>query len=120
MWSPYLKAASRSTLRRQSSAFQWQHDNASPKDYSRVDVSGRAYAGSQRQIQTYVNERQLTLGLPIAQSLPQYNVDEQDLGWVSPWHPTRTRSTAIQSFSKELGLGHLSTRHLEFWPRRTC
>jgi hypothetical protein len=88
-----------------------------PKDYSRVDVSGRAYAGSQRQIQTYVNERHLALGSATAESLLQYNVDEHDLRWVSPLASDTYSEYRDSEFLERVGLGHLSTLLLQFWPR---
>jgi len=88
-----------------------------PKDYSRVDVTGRAYAGSQRQIQTYVNERHQKLGSAIAQSLSRYSVDEQDLRWVSPLASDPYSEYRDSEFLERVGLGHLSTRLIEFWPR---
>lgn len=55
-----------------------------PKDFSRIDSKGRAHAGSQRQIQIYVNERTHTLNSAVAQSLSQYSLNENDIHWVSP------------------------------------
>ena len=40
-----------------------------PKDFSRTNLIGRAYVGSQRQIQTYVNERTEAFNSAVAQSL---------------------------------------------------
>jgi hypothetical protein len=55
-----------------------------PKDFSRTDSTGRAHAGRQRQIQTYVNERTHALNSAVAQSLSRYDLDEKDIHWVSP------------------------------------
>jgi|HubBroStandDraft_6_1064221.scaffolds.fasta_scaffold06550_5 hypothetical protein len=55
-----------------------------PKDFSRTDSVGRAHAGSQRQIQTYVNEKTQVLNSAVANSLAQYGLDEKDIHWVSP------------------------------------
>lgn len=87
-----------------------------PKDHSRVDATGRAYAGSQRQTQTYVNERHLKLNSAIAQSLSQYNVDEQDLCWVSPLASDTYSEYRDSEFLQRVGLGSLSAALLEFWP----
>jgi hypothetical protein len=40
-----------------------------PRDPSRTDITGRAYAGSQRQIQTYVNERTSELSHAVGEAL---------------------------------------------------
>jgi hypothetical protein len=46
-----------------------------PKDFSRLDSTGRAYAGSQLQIQAYVNERTYILDSAVAQSLSRYDLE---------------------------------------------
>jgi hypothetical protein len=57
---------------------------ASLTDLSRTDQSGRAYAGSQKQIQTYVNDRTQVLNSAITQSLCRYDLHDNDIHWVSP------------------------------------
>jgi hypothetical protein len=54
------------------------------KDRGRVDASGRAYAGSQRQIQTYVNDFPDVLNKTIADSLGSRFPDSARMRWVSP------------------------------------
>lgn len=87
------------------------------KNSSRVDAAGRAYAGSQRQIQTYVNARHLKLNSAIAQSLSQYKVDAKDLRWVSPLASDTYSEYRDSEFLERVDLGRLSKRLLEFWPR---
>lgn len=88
-----------------------------PKDSSRTDSTGRAHAGSQRQIQTYVNERTNTLSSAIAQSLSPYNLNENDIYWVSPLTGDTYSEYQDSEFLERLGLGLLAPRLLEFWPR---
>jgi hypothetical protein len=47
-----------------------------PGDPSRTDITGRAYAGSQRQIQTYVNERTSELSHAVGEALQPCKFDE--------------------------------------------
>jgi len=88
-----------------------------PKESSRTDSTGRAYAGSQRQIQTYVNERVNALNSAVAQSLSQYNLDEKDIHWVSPLAVDTYSEYRDSEFLERLGLGLRAPRLLEFWPQ---
>jgi hypothetical protein len=77
---------------------------------------GRAYAGSQRQIQTYVNERTQALNSAVAQSLSQYGLDEKDIHWVSPLEVDTYSEYQDSEFLERVGLGHLTPQLLKFWP----
>ena len=88
-----------------------------PKDFSRVDSTGRAHAGSQRQIQTYVNEKTNALNSAIAQALPRYNLDQQDIDWVSPLAADTYSEYRDSEFLERVGYGHLAPALRKFWPR---
>ena len=88
-----------------------------PKDSSRIDSMGRAHAGSQRQIQTYVNERTDALNSAVAQSLSQYGLDENAIHWVSPLAIDTYSEYQDAEFLDRVGLGHLAPRLQDFWPR---
>lgn len=88
-----------------------------PKDSSRTGSSGRAYAGSQRQIQTYVNERTQALNAAIAQSLSRYSLNEQEIQWVSPLAADNYSEYRDSEFLDRVGYGHLAPALGEFWPR---
>jgi hypothetical protein len=88
-----------------------------PKDFSRIDSTGRAYAGSQRQIQTFVNERTHALNFAIAQSLSRYDLAEKDIHWVSPLAADTYVEYRDSEFLERIELGFLAPRLLEFWPR---
>jgi hypothetical protein len=88
-----------------------------PKDFSRTDSTGRAHAGSQRQIQTHVNERTRTLNSAVAQSLSQYSLDENDIHWVSPLKADSYSEYRDSEFLERVGLGHLAPQLRDFWPR---
>jgi hypothetical protein len=85
---------------------------------SRTDSTGRAYAGSQKQIQTYVNQRTQVLNSAVAQSLSRYDLDEKDIHWVSPLAADRYSEYRDSEFLELVGLGQLAPRLREFWPQR--
>lgn len=88
-----------------------------PKDSSRTDSTGRAYAGSQRQIQTYVNEKPQALNTAIAQSLSQYNLDGKEIQWVSPLAADNYSEYRDSEFLERVGYEHLASPLGEFWPQ---
>lgn len=88
-----------------------------PKDSSRTDPTGRAYAGSQRQIQKYVNERTQALDSAITQSLSRYNLDDKEITWVSPLAADSYSEYRDSEFLQRVGLGRLAAQLLEFWPQ---
>lgn len=88
-----------------------------PKDLSRIDSTGRAHAGSQRQIQMYVDEKTLAFNSAIAQSLSRYDLDEKDIHWVSPLAADTYSEYRDAEFLERVGLGVLAPRLREFWPR---
>jgi hypothetical protein len=55
----------------------------------RTDAFGRAYAGSQRQIQTYVNRRRADLDAAILRGLPELAAEGAQIEWVSPLEEER-------------------------------
>ena len=88
-----------------------------PKNFSRIDSTGRAHAGSQRQIQMYVNEKTNALNSAVAQSLSRYAVTEKDIRWVSPLAADTYSEYQDSEFLEQVGFGVLAPRLLEFWPR---
>ncbi len=88
-----------------------------PKDSSRVDSTGRAYAGSQKQIQTYVNEKRSELNSAIAQALSRYKIDEKEIHWVSPLREDRYSEYQDSEFLQRIGSGNHAPQLQEFWPR---
>jgi len=88
-----------------------------PRDPSRTDASGRAYAGSQRQIQTYVNERPRVLTRAIADALRPYRLDPLAVRWVSPLEADKYSEYQDGEFLEIVGAGHLVPKLIVFWPR---
>lgn len=88
-----------------------------PKNFSRVGSTGRAHAGSQKQIQIYVNEKTHTLNSALAQSLSRYELDDKDIRWVSPLATDTYSEYQDSEFLERVGLAGLSPRLREFWPR---
>ena len=88
-----------------------------PKDSSRTDSTGRAHAGSQRQVQTYVNERANALNSAVAESLSKYDFDEKEIHWVSPLAADTYSEYRDSEFLERAGLSRLTPELLEFWPQ---
>ncbi len=89
-----------------------------PKNFSRINSTGRAKAGSQRQVQTYVNERTHALNSGVAQSLSRYDLDENEIHWVSPLAADTYSEYQDSEFLERVGLGLLAPELRKFWPRR--
>jgi len=86
-------------------------------DRQRVDANGRAYAGSQRQIQTYVNQLPEALSAAIIQSFGGEFPADGKVRWVSPLaaeHYVEYRDT---DFLHALGFLHHDEALSRFWPR---
>jgi hypothetical protein len=88
-----------------------------PKDFNRVDPTGRARAGSQRHIQTYVNENTDALNSALALSLSRYAIDEKDIAWVSPLAADMYSEYRDSEFLDHVGLDYLAAQLLKFWPQ---
>ena len=88
-----------------------------PRYFSRTDSSGRAYAGSQCQIQTYVNERTSALNSAIVQSLSRYGLNEKEIRWVSTLAADAYSEYQDSEFLERVGLGLLMPQLREFWPQ---
>jgi hypothetical protein len=83
----------------------------------RVDEFGRAYAGSQLQIQTYVNRRQQQLNAAILGALPELAECGASLQWVSPLERDRFAEYQDDSFLAALDLLELAGELADFWPQ---
>lgn len=84
---------------------------------TRVDELGQAYAGSQLQIQIYVNRRSEELSQKVIQGLPDLASLHPRLNWVSPLEKDRFIEYQNTAFLKACGLEHLSAELKAFWPR---
>jgi hypothetical protein len=82
----------------------------------RVDDFGRAYAGSQRQIQTYVNLRPLELSYKVLKVLSPPPAQNSTLRWVSPLAREKFVEYRDEEFLRVLGLERLASDLREFWP----
>jgi hypothetical protein len=83
----------------------------------RTDHSGRAYAGSQLQIQIYVNRRQDELSRRVLEALPSLASLGADIRWVSPLESERFVEYQDRAFLRAVGLDHLAGALRKFWPR---
>ena len=71
------------------------------KDRTRVDAAGRAFAGSQRQIQTYVNEHTTKVSDAVRRSL---SFSSAEIEWVSPTRSSGYAEYRDDDFLRVLGL----------------
>jgi hypothetical protein len=81
----------------------------------RVDDEGRAYAGSQLQLQIYVNveRRRAELDRAVVSAL---RLPTPELDWVSPLKADKYREYRDKPFLEKLGLGRLFGELKAFWP----
>jgi len=84
---------------------------------SRVDDLGRAYAGSQLQIQIYVNKRTAELSQGVLNAFPSLASLKPAFRWVSPLESQKFAEYQDRAFLKALGLEHLATKLRNFWPK---
>ena len=85
---------------------------------ARVDECGRAYKGSQLQVQIYVNRRAEELSRQTLKVLPAAPVGAR-LRWVSPLEIGNCieKEKQDKAFLDALGFGHVYGKLREFWPR---
>ena len=83
---------------------------------TRIDDASRAYAGSQLQLQIYVNRRSEELSQKVIQGLPDLASLHPRLHWVSPLEKDRFAEYQDTAFLKACGLKHLSAELKAFWP----
>jgi hypothetical protein len=83
----------------------------------RQDADGRAYAGSQLQMQLYVNRRRGALDSAIREAIPSLG-PRAHIEWHSPLEgqPSPFREFRDGAFLRALGLAHLRTALRKFWP----
>lgn len=89
-----------------------------PGSTGRLDALGRAFAGSQLQVQIYPNRRQQELSDAVLGAIPALALGRASLVWVSPREELGFSEYRDEDFLRVLGLSHLAARLAEFWPRR--
>ena len=89
-----------------------------PSNQRRVDKFGRAYKGSQLQVQIYVNRRRRELDGEVLKALPSLAVHRPRLYWVSPIEDRSFREYHDGDFLRAIGLSELAPLLKEFWPAR--
>ncbi len=110
-------------LEEASSAGRSVHSLAAPRDKKRMsdsgqrtDDSGRAYAGSQLQVQIYVSRRAKDLSAAIARTIEAPDEVMKSLRWTAPREEQRFSEPYDGQFLEALGLPHYKTGLAEFWP----
>lgn len=81
----------------------------------RTDDLGRAFAGSQLQVQIYVARRQAELSSAVAAVIQRPGLEEH-LRWVAPSEEQRFSEPNDGRFMEVLGLGEHKRKLREFWP----
>lgn len=84
----------------------------------RVDEDGRAYKGSQRQVQTWVNDFPDELNERILDELDPLRALEPTITWKSPLHEDKYKEYRDGQFLERIGVGGLKCALGEFWPDR--
>jgi hypothetical protein len=84
----------------------------------RIDATGRAFAGSQRQIQTYVNDLPEVLEKAIVESLGSSFPTSARVRWASPLKREEYAEYRDGDFLRALGMQHLVNELSTFWPNR--
>lgn len=87
-----------------------------PKDPARIAENGRAFAGSQRWIQHYVNYEQSDLNDAILQSQDSLR-GSRGFQWVSPLESDGFTEYRDEAFLACLGFRHLGAQYSACWPR---
>lgn len=82
----------------------------------RVDPLGRAFKGSQLQIQIYVNRRRADLDDAIRVALPDL-IDSVEIDWRTPIAADGYREYHDSAFLRRVGLDRHEAALSEFWPR---
>ena len=86
-------------------------------DKKRVNESGQAYKGSQRHIQTYVNQHAEKLNEQILKSFSSLELLNPKIIWVSPLKEKGYKEYQDEEFLEAIGLEHLHNQLKNFWPK---
>ena len=84
----------------------------------RSDDQGWAFAGSQREIQIYVNRRSQDLSQRVLDAMPSLASSDARLHWASPLQEEKFVEYQDRDFLSAAGLEHCYQALREFWPRR--
>jgi hypothetical protein len=88
-----------------------KHDSA-----KRVDDKGRAFAGSQLQVQVYVARRQTALSDAVAHALAALRQELPSIRWTAPLEADLFREPVDRAFLVALGLEDEADALRQFWP----
>ena len=83
---------------------------------ARVDEHGRAFKGSQLQVQIYANRRQDELEHAVRQALSTLDEAAEAIEWVSPLESKRFAEYKDVAFLQALGLDRLAPELARYWP----
>jgi len=83
---------------------------------ARTDEHGRAFAGSQLQIQIYVNRYQHEVTQAVVLAINSDSVAAAPIRWVSPLEQERFREYKDAAFLQALNVSRLRSLLAQFWP----
>ena len=83
----------------------------------RTDERGRAYKGSQLQIQIYINRRTEEFSRAVVQAVPEWQNCDVLLQWVSPLEQDGFKEYQDESLLQALGLAEHQSTLRSFWPK---
>lgn len=88
-----------------------------PGERGRVDREGRAYAGSQLQIQIFVNRYPEELSQSLLEALPSLAEQNPSIRWVSPLESGGFVEYQDEAFLAAVGYSHVTESLCAFWPK---
>jgi hypothetical protein len=89
-----------------------------PSSKSRVDARGRAFAGSQKWIQYFVNWPRKALNDAVLAAVPSLREFNGVLEWVSPLEKDKFKEYHDEEFLTRVGAAEHIGQLRSFWPRR--
>lgn len=85
---------------------------------ARADDQGRAFKGSQLQVQIYVNRRRSELEFKLRAEIATLDQAAERIEWVSPLEAERFSEYQDVAFLRAVGLGQHALKLAAFWPAR--
>jgi hypothetical protein len=101
-----------------TSRAQGSQSPADDQPKARVDAHGRAFKGSQLQVQIYVNRRQHEIEQKLREDLETLDQMAARFEWASPLESERFVEYQDVAFLRAVGLERLAPELAAFWPAR--
>lgn len=116
-WLLILVSQEYTEVRDETAVHQIANKNMnSSKSAKRTDERGRAFAGSQLQIQIYISRKANILSEAVTQSLAVLDKDSPSIRWTAPLEAELFKEPVDQAFLTALGLEDAAEALRQFWP----